>query len=120
MFSGHGRLRHEAADVAGGVAVGEFGEGVGQPVVGIKAAELAGLDERHDHRPVVTAFVRACEAQRILAIQSDRPKEGAIRPAIYWTNLPWATASLNASSPPAILPEPLRQDGSGRRKPSAN
>jgi hypothetical protein len=40
--------------------------------VRVDAAELAVLDQRRDHRPVVAAFVRAGE-QGILAIQGDRP-----------------------------------------------
>ena len=68
MFSGHGAPGHEFSDAVGWVTVGESGERVGQPFVRIDGIELAALDERGDHRPVVAAFVRASE-QRILAIE---------------------------------------------------
>lgn len=54
----------------GGMAVGERGEGLGQPFVGIDAAQLAVFDERGDDRPVVAAFVRAGE-KRVLSVQSQ-------------------------------------------------
>lgn len=38
------------------MTVGEFGEGAGQPVVRVDAAELAVLDQRRDHRPVIAAL----------------------------------------------------------------
>lgn len=38
----------------------------------IDAGELAVLDERGDHRPVVAALVRACE-QGILPVERERP-----------------------------------------------
>ena len=52
------------------MTVGEFGKGAGQPVMRVDAGELAVLDQRRDHRPVVAALVGAGE-QGILAIQSD-------------------------------------------------
>lgn len=51
----------------GGMAVGERSEGLGQPVVGVSAAQLAVFDEPGDDRPVVAAFVRVGE-KRILAL----------------------------------------------------
>ena len=55
----------------GGVPGGEAGERVGEPGLRIDTAEFAGLDERGDHRPVVTALVGAGE-QGVLAIESER------------------------------------------------
>jgi hypothetical protein len=60
------------------MTVGQLGECIGQPGVRVDAGELAVLDERGDHRPVVAAFVGAGE-QGILAVQregSDRALDG--------------------------------------------
>ncbi len=54
------------------MTAGQLGEGLGQPGVWVHARDLAVLNERGDHRPVVAAFVGACE-KRILAIESQRP-----------------------------------------------
>ena len=67
MFSAHGDPGHEFADAVGRMTVGEPGERFGQPLMRVDGVELAALDERGDHRPVVAAFVRAGE-QRILAV----------------------------------------------------
>ena len=50
------------------MTAGQLGEGLGQPGVWGHARDLAVLDERGDHRPVVAAFVRSGE-QRILAVE---------------------------------------------------
>ena len=54
----------------GRMAVGERGQGLGQPVVGIDAAQLAIFDERGDDRPVVAALVGAGE-ERVFPIQGQ-------------------------------------------------
>jgi hypothetical protein len=58
VFSTHGGPGHELVDAVGVMAVGEAGEGFGQPRVRVDAAEFAIFDERGDHRPVVAAFVQ--------------------------------------------------------------
>ena len=70
MFSAHGGPGHEFPDAVGWVTVGELGERVGQPFVRVDGVELAAFDERGDHRPVVTAFVRASE-ERVFAIMES-------------------------------------------------
>ena len=59
MFSGHGGPGGEIADGAGGVTIGELGECFTQPCMRIDAGDIAVLNERGDHRPVVAAFVGA-------------------------------------------------------------
>ena len=61
MFSGHGGPGHKFIDAVGVMAIGEAGEGLGQPRVRIDAAEFAVFDQRCDHRPVIAAFVRSGE-----------------------------------------------------------
>ena len=56
--------------LAVGMAVDDLGDDVGEIGVRIDAAELAGLDQRRDDRPVLAAAVGAGE-QRILAIEGD-------------------------------------------------
>ena len=72
VFSGHGGPRHEFNDTGGRMTVGEPGERVRQPFVRVDDIELAALDERGHHRPVVAAFIRASE-QRVFAIEGQRP-----------------------------------------------
>ena len=57
MFSGHGGPGHEFGDAVGRVTIGQRDECPGEPLVRVDAGELAVLDERGDHRPVVAAFV---------------------------------------------------------------
>jgi hypothetical protein len=54
------------------MAVDDPCERVGEVGVRIDAAELAGLDQRGDDRPIVAAAIRAGE-ERILAIERDGP-----------------------------------------------
>ncbi len=49
------------------MAVDDLGEDVGEVGVRVDAAELAGLDQRRDDRPVLAAAVGASE-QRIIAL----------------------------------------------------
>jgi hypothetical protein len=66
------------ADGVGGVTGGPLAESFGQPGVRVDAGQLAVLDERGDHRPVVAAFVGAGE-QGVLAIEgqgTDRTLDG--------------------------------------------
>ena len=63
----HGDPGHEFADTVGRMTVGEPGEPLGQVSVRVDGIELATLDERSDHRPVVAAFVRTGE-ERVFAI----------------------------------------------------
>ena len=53
------------------MTIGEPGERLGQPALRVDAGELAVLDERGDHRPVVTAFVGTGE-QGILPVECKR------------------------------------------------
>ena len=69
-------MGQELVDSRCGVAVGETDECRGQPGVRIDAGELAVLDERGDHRPVVAAFVGAGE-QGVLAVEGERT-DGAL------------------------------------------
>lgn len=55
----------------GGMAVGERGEGLGQPFVGIDAAQLAVLDERGDDRPYC-ALTNAAKASGPLRKSTGR------------------------------------------------
>lgn len=50
--------------------IGKSGEGSGQPFVRVDLIELAALDERGDHRPVVAALIGAGE-QGILPIMES-------------------------------------------------
>ena len=56
-------------DLAGGVAVDEAGQDVGEIGLGIDGVELAGLDQRSDDAPVDTALVGAGE-QSVLPFMS--------------------------------------------------
>jgi hypothetical protein len=79
LFSGHvferPRLRvgpgREIVDLAIEMAVDDLGERAGEIGLRIDAAELAGLDERGDDRPVFSAAVGTGE-ERVLAVESDR------------------------------------------------
>src|SRR5260370_21924734 len=53
------------------MAVDNLDEDVGEVGVRVEAAELAGLDQRSDDRPVLAAVLGASE-QRIFAIEGDR------------------------------------------------
>lgn len=80
LFSGHGGPGHEFADLVRGVIVGKAGERPGQPCVRVEGVELAVLDERGDHGPVVAALVGAGE-QGVLAIEGEgpnRPFDGVV------------------------------------------
>lgn len=50
----------------------DAGHDVGQVSLRLDAVELAGLDQRGDHRPVLAPVVRTSK-QGILPIQSQRP-----------------------------------------------
>ncbi len=50
MCSGHVGPWHEAADVVGGMTIGEFGEGARQPVVRIDAGQLGKFVPGHAER----------------------------------------------------------------------
>lgn len=54
------------------MAVGETGERRGQPCVRVDACELAVLDQRGDHRPVVAVLVGA-GGQRVFAVERKSP-----------------------------------------------
>ena len=79
MLSGHGLKiwrsgigpRQEVVEAAVGVTVDDAGDDVGQVGERLDADQLAGLDERGDHGPVLGAAVRAGE-QGILAGQGKR------------------------------------------------
>ena len=72
MFSAHVDPRHEVADAVCWMTIGEPGERLGQPGVGVDASDLAVLDQRSDNRPVAAALVGARE-QGILAVEGQRP-----------------------------------------------
>jgi len=62
----------ELADAALEVAVDEAGEHLGEVGGRIDAVQLAALDQRGEHGPVLGTFVGAGE-QGVLAVQRDRP-----------------------------------------------
>src|SRR6266702_7336199 len=76
MFSGHGLERgrsgigpgQELVEATVWVAIDDAGDDVGQVSVRLDVNQLAGLDERGDHRPVFGATVGAGE-QSILSVQ---------------------------------------------------
>jgi hypothetical protein len=71
VFSAHVDPGNELADAVGEMAVGQFGEGFGQPRVRVDAAKFAVLDEGGDHRPVISTFVGTGE-ECIFPVQRDR------------------------------------------------
>ena len=71
MFSAHVGPWHEFADLVCGVTICKRGECLREPGVRIDAGDFAVFDQRGDDRPVVAAFVGACE-QRVLAIEGER------------------------------------------------
>ena len=75
MFSGRGAVLavgldvgegQQLVDAAHGMSGDELGEHVGEIGLGIDVVELAGLDERGEHGPVLAAAVGPGE-QRVLA-----------------------------------------------------
>jgi hypothetical protein len=62
---------HEVVDLAGGMAIDEAGQDVGDVGLRIDGVEFAGLDQRSDHAPVHPALVGAGE-EGILAISGKR------------------------------------------------
>ena len=76
MFSAHVSVGQELVDPRCGVTIGKAGERRGHPGVRVDAGEFAVLDQRGDHRPVVTALVGACE-QGVLSIEGERT-DGAL------------------------------------------
>lgn len=54
------------------MALDDAGDDVGQVSLRLDTDELAGLDQRGDHRPVLASAVRTSK-QGILPIQSQRP-----------------------------------------------
>ena len=72
MFSAHVRVGQELVDPRCWVTIGEVCERYSQPGLRVDAGELAVLDERGDHCPVVAAFIGAGE-QGILPIERERP-----------------------------------------------
>lgn len=57
MFSAHVGVRQELVDAGSRVTIGEACERRGQPGVRVDAGQLAVLDQRGDHCPVVAALV---------------------------------------------------------------
>ena len=55
-----------------GPVIDELGQHVGQVGFGIDAVQLAGLDQRGEHRSVFRSFVAAGK-QSIFSVQSNRP-----------------------------------------------
>jgi integrase len=64
-------LRHTCAEASVGVAVDDLRDGRREVGVGIDAVELAGLDQRSDHGPMLGTAIGARE-QCVLAIKCDR------------------------------------------------
>src|SRR6056297_1292481 len=63
--------RQEGVDIGLFVAARDGPERSGQPSMGIDDVELAGLDERRDHRPVLRPGVMAGE-ERVLSVERNR------------------------------------------------
>jgi hypothetical protein len=63
--------REELIEAAIGMAVEDTGDDVGETTVRFEADQLAGLDERGDHRPMLGAAVRTGK-QSVLAGQCQR------------------------------------------------
>lgn len=88
MFSAHVSVRQELVDPRYRVAIGEAVERRGQAGVRVDASELAVLDERGDHRPVVEIFAaivkepgEAVPARRRVADRIVQTALGADLPA---------------------------------------
>ncbi len=67
MFAGHIGPWQQLIDAAVGVGVDQTAQHVGKVGVGLDSVELAGLDERGQHRPVLAAGVGPGE-QSVLAV----------------------------------------------------
>lgn len=78
MLSAHVDPGQEVTGAICRVAISEFGERLGHPVMRVDVGDLAVLDQRGDDRPVVAALAGACE-QGVLAVEGqvpDRPLDG--------------------------------------------
>ena len=76
MFLGHVCPGQQVVDAAVGVAVDKAGQHVGDVGLGLDVVQLAGLDQRSDHGPVLAAAVGAGE-QAVLAVEGQGP-DGAL------------------------------------------
>lgn len=94
------------------MALDDAGDDVGQVGLRLDADELAGLDQRGDHRPVLASAVRTSK-RGILPVRSPRSKSVAVRRLRRGTERAAATvtliqtAKLNDVDPQAWLADVL-------------